>query len=292
MSLKAYLGVARGPFLVLPFTLVAVGSGVAAFQGSFNLLHALLALVGLVALHAAVNAYNEASDFKTGIDFNTVRTPFSGGSGTLPAGQLSHGKALALGIAGSAIGLGVGIYFLIVVGLKLLPIMIVGLVSVLFYTNFLARSYVGEIFAGLGLGNMPVLGTILVQTGRIDAVAIAASVPAFFMTFNLLLLNEFPDIKADQEGGRRNLVLLLNKRAAAAVYAAAALMVPACIIAAVLLEYLPAWGLLALIPSLFLVAPLRWAMTGPERPVPEQALGANVVWNLATNMVLAGALLL
>jgi 1,4-dihydroxy-2-naphthoate octaprenyltransferase len=112
------------------------------------------------------------------------------------------------------------------------------------------------------------------------------------MTFNLLLLNEFPDIKADREGGRRNLVLLLDRRAAAAVYAAAALMVPACIVAAVLLEYLPAWGLLALIPSLFLIAPFRWVMAGPERPVPEQALGANVAWNLATNMVLAGALLL
>ena len=62
--------------------------------------------------------------------------------------------------------------------------------------------------------------------------------------------------------------------------------------AAVLLDYLPAWGLLAMIPSVFLIAPLRWAMIGPERPVPEQALGANVIWNLATNVVLAGALLL
>jgi 1,4-dihydroxy-2-naphthoate octaprenyltransferase len=292
MNFKAYAGVARAPFLILPVTLVAVGSAVAAYQGAFNLPHALLALVGLVALHVAVNAFNEASDFRTGIDLNTERTPFSGGSGTLPAGLLADKKAIGLGIAGSAIGLAAGIYFLAVVGWKLLPIMIVGAIAVLVYTNFLARSYVGEIFAGLGLGCMPVLGTVLVQSGYIDSVAIAASIPAFFMTFNLLLLNEFPDAKADRQGGRRNLVLLLKQRGAAAVYAAAALMVPACLVAAVLLEYLPRFSLLALIPSLLLFAPLRWALTGPEGPVPESALGANVVWILSTNTVLAGALLL
>jgi 1,4-dihydroxy-2-naphthoate octaprenyltransferase len=292
MSVKAYAGVARAPFLILPLTLVAVGSAVAAFQGTFDLVHALLALVGLVALHVAVNAFNEASDFRTGIDLNTVRTPFSGGSGTLPAGLLSYRKALAVGTVGSAIGLAVGIYFLVVVGWKLLPIMAIGLVSVLFYTDFLARVYVGEIFAGLGLGTVPVLGTIMVQGGRIDAVAIAASIPAFFMTFNLLLLNEFPDIKADVEGGRKNLVLLFKRRAAAGLYTVAALIVPAWLVAAVLLEYLPAWSLLALTPSLFLFLPVRWAMLRPMSPVPEAALAGNVLWNLSTNMVLAGALLL
>ena len=40
-------------------------------------------------LHVAVNALNEASDMTTGIDLRTTRTPFSGGSGTLPAGRLT-----------------------------------------------------------------------------------------------------------------------------------------------------------------------------------------------------------
>jgi 1,4-dihydroxy-2-naphthoate octaprenyltransferase len=46
-----------------------------------------------VGVHVAVNALNEASDYKTGIDFNTERTPFSGGSGTLPAEQLSSRRS-------------------------------------------------------------------------------------------------------------------------------------------------------------------------------------------------------
>jgi len=39
-----------------------------------------------------------------------------------------------------------------------------------------------------------------------------------------------------------------------------------------------------------LAGALRWAFTRPEDPVPIPALGANVPWNLATNTVLAAAL--
>ena len=83
-GLAPWLGVARAPFLLLPVPLVASGAAAAAYEGSFGWTPTLLALVGLVLLHVAVNALNEASDMTTGIDLRTTRTPFSGGSGTLP----------------------------------------------------------------------------------------------------------------------------------------------------------------------------------------------------------------
>jgi 1,4-dihydroxy-2-naphthoate octaprenyltransferase len=84
--LKAILGVARAPFLLLPVTLVAAGAGAAAHESAVHLWPTVGALVGLLSLHIAVNAFNESSDFRTGIDLRTERTPFSGGSGTLPSG--------------------------------------------------------------------------------------------------------------------------------------------------------------------------------------------------------------
>jgi 1,4-dihydroxy-2-naphthoate octaprenyltransferase len=110
------------------------------------------------------------------------------------------------------------------------------------------------------------------------------------MTFNLLLLNEFPDEEADRQGGRRNLVLLFGRRHAAWVYALAAVSVPLSLALAVALGALPAPALVAALPSLVLARPLRWALTHPNDPVPIPALGANVAWNLATNGVLAVAL--
>jgi len=292
MSVQAIAGVARAPFLALPVTLIAVGASVAAVQGAFSAPRAVWALIGLVALHVAVNAFNEASDFRTRIDFATQRTPFSGGSGTLPQGRLSHRAAVAVAVTGSLVGLAVGIGFLPLVGWKLVPVMLLGAVSVLAYTDLLARLWVGEFFAGLGLGALPVAGTVLVQTGSVDATVVAASLPAFFMTFNLLLLNEFPDETADRQGGRRNLVLLLGRRGAATVYVVAASMVPVSLVVSVLLDLLPVASLLAILPALLLVPPIRWALARPAEPVPHPALGANVVWILATNLVLAGALLL
>jgi 1,4-dihydroxy-2-naphthoate octaprenyltransferase len=186
----------------------------------------------------------------------------------------------------------IGIYFLSVFGWKLLPIFVLGAVSVLGYSDLLARAYVGEVFAGLGLGTLPVLGTAMVQGGELGPAALAASIPPFFMTFNLLLLNEFPDEVADREGGRRNLVRLLGRTGAARAYVVAAWMVPVCLVVAVAIGALPTICLLACLPSLALIAPTRWALTAPLEPVPLPALGANVIWNLATNTVLAISLVI
>ena len=288
----AYLGVARAPFLLLPVTLVALGAAAGAADGTFSAARTVIALVGLVALHAAVNAFNEVSDFRSGIDLETERTPFSGGSGTLPAGRLDARAGLVVAWSGVAVGLAVGIYFLLVMGLELLPIFIVGALAALAYTDLLAKLYVGEFFAGLGLGALPVIGTAMVQGGGLGRTALVAAIPAFCTTYNLLLLNEFPDETADRTGGRRNLVLLLGRSRAAAVYAAVALVVPATIALAVRDGIFPPAALVGALPSLLLIAPFRWIVSGPANPVPHGALGANVAWNLGTNLFLAVGLLL
>lgn len=291
-TVEAVLGVARAPFLLLPVTLVACGAAAGAYHGHFSWAHTLLALVGLVCLHASVNALNEASDMRTGIDLRTARTPFSGGSGTLPAGMLTPGQAQAFGLLMAAVGLAIGVYFFVHIGWAMLPIIVLGAISVLAYTDVLARIGLGEIFAGLGLGLLPVMGAAIVQNGELGRAAVAAGIPAFFMTFNLLLLNEFPDEAADIAGGRRNLVLVLGRPGAALVYALAAIGTPVWIIVAVALRALPPIAILGALPSVMLAAPLRWAFGHADESVPLPAMGANVTWNLATNSVLAVALFL
>ena len=289
--MKAYLGVARANFLLLPVTLVAVGAAAAAYDGAFDLVATGAALLGLVALHAAVNAFNEYSDFRRGIDLETVRTPFTGGSGTLPAGHPAR-IALGVGIGGTVFGVIVGAYFLYAVGPILLPIYLLGALCVLGYTDFLARIYLGELFAGLGLGTLPVIGAAMVQGGELGPAAITASVPPFFMTFNLLLLNEFPDEAADRKGGRKNLVLLLGRHGAARLWALAVLLVPVSIAVGVAVGSLPPLALVACAATLLTVPGLRWAFRHPDARVPIPALARNVAWTLATNALLAGTLAL
>ena len=289
-GLAPWLGVARAPFLLLPVTLVAAGAAAAAHEGAFAWAPTLLALVGLVLLHAAVNALNEASDMTTGIDLRTTRTPFSGGSGTLPAGRLSVRATRVFAYTCAVIGGLIGGWFALRLGPMLALLMAAGAAAILFYTDLFARVGVGEVMAGLGLGALPVWGAAWVQGQPPGPGPLWAGVPAFFMTFNLLLLNEFPDEAADRAGGRKNLVLMLGRKGAAVVYAAAAVLTPAAIVLAVALSALPMHALAATLPSLLLARPLAWAFGDTREPVPVPALGANVAWNLATNTVLALAL--
>jgi 1,4-dihydroxy-2-naphthoate octaprenyltransferase len=289
-GLAPWLGVARAPFLLLPVTLVASGAAAAAYEGAFAWRPTLLALVGLVLLHAAVNALNEASDMTTGIDLRTTRTPFSGGSGTLPAGRLSLRATSAFAYACAATGGLIGGWFALRLGPLFALLMAVGAAAVLFYSDVFARAGVGELAAGLGLGALPVWGAAWVQGPPPGAAALWAGVPAFFMTLDLLLLNEFPDEEADRAGGRKNLVLLLGRKGAALVYAGAATLTPLAIVAAVAYRAFPLVALVAVVPSLLLLKPLVWAFGDAREPVPVPALAANVSWNLATNGVLALAL--
>lgn len=289
-GLAPWLGVARAPFLLLPVTLVASGAAAAAYAGAFAWGPTILALVGLVLLHAAVNALNEASDMATGIDLRTKRTPFSGGSGTLPAGLLSVRATRVFAYTCAVIGGLIGGWFALHLGPMFALLMAAGAAAVLFYTDAFARVGVGEVMAGLGLGALPVWGSAWVQGPPPGPAALWAGLPAFLMTFNLLLLNEFPDEEADRAGGRKNLVLMLGRKGAALVYAAAALLTPVAIVAAVASGALPPQALAAVVPSLLLSAPLRWALGDAREPVPIPALGMNVAWNLATNSVLAAAL--
>ena len=285
---QAYAGVARAPFLLLPVTLVAAGAAAGAWDGAFSWPATLLALVALVALHIAVNALNEASDMKSGIDLHTTRTPFSGGSGTIQAGAIGVRSTVVFALVCAAVGGAIGVWFLLRIGLSFLPVMILGAVTVLAYTDLFARAGIGEIAAGLGLGALPVMGAAMVQGNGLGHAAMAAGIPAFFMTFNLLLLNEFPDEAADRQGGRRNLVSIMGRRAAAGVYAAAAIATPLSIIVAVVLHALPAAALVALLPSILLVKPVGWALSSPQEPMPPTpAMASNVIWNLATNSLMA-----
>jgi len=288
---SAFFGISRGPFLILPVTLVVSGAGASAYHGSFSWFHTALALVGLVALHMAVNVFNEVSDLKTGIDLETKATPFSGGSGTLPSGLMTPKTATLFAVVCSIIGGAVGVFFLLEIGWPMVPLVLAGAFLVLTYTNLMARIGLGEIAAGLGLGALPVIGTALVQTGHLGSAVVVVSIPAFLMTFNLLLLNEFPDEAADRHGGRRNLVLVFGRTWAAKIYVGAAIAVPVVLAVGVWAEILPAIALVAAAPTLLLLGTFSWAFRTPETNPPISALGANVIWNLATNTTLGLALL-
>ncbi|MEN6429338.1 MAG: prenyltransferase [Coriobacteriales bacterium] len=288
MSTTPWVQETRPQFLLLAVLLVFHASALAAWQGSVDIVHSLIAAVALVLLHASVNVLNDWHDFsKTEIDKHAPHTPFSGGSGLLPQGRVTPSQALGLGIGLLIAGCALGLYLAWSAGWPLLVIGVAGAMLVVTYTPFLNKIGLGEVGAGLGLGVLPVVGTYFLLTGRFDAVAWVSSIPAGLLTYNLLLLNEFPDAEADAAGGRRHMVTLLGKQGARWLYAAVEASVYLTIIVAVAARLLTPWALLGLGSAPFAVRAVRAAIADYasfEKIVPAQ--GANVMAVLATNALL------
>jgi 1,4-dihydroxy-2-naphthoate octaprenyltransferase len=283
----------RAPFLSLSVVLVFLGTSIAFAEGVFHPWRALLALVGLVALHVSVNVLNEYSDYqRTGIDLYTSPTPFSGGSGMLVAGKIAPAHAHAVGIGCLALGVGIGLFFLWLTNLWLLPLLLLGGFAVYFYTDFLARYALGEVFAGLGLGSLPVLGASFVQTEHYSIQAVAGAIPAGILTFNLLLINEFPDLEADTWGGRKNLLIAFGALTGGRTYTVLLVFMYVWIALAALTGFMPVYCLAAVATAAIAWKPMKWTWTGGvTRDGTVPALAANVVTNLATQTLLGAGFL-
>ena len=285
----------RPQFLTLSVVLVLHGSALAAWQlaehqaGTVKWGYAAPAMLALVLMHGAVDALNDWHDYtKSGIDREIRQTPFSGGSGLVPAGVLSPRGALAVGLVTLAAGVAIGFYLVSISGSPLLWIGLAGAASIVLYTPVLTRIGLGEIVAGLGLGTLPIVGVYYLLVGQIDPVAWVSGIPAGLLTYNLLFLNEFPDAEVDAKGGRHHMVIVLGKARARWLYVAVEVGTYVAIVVGVALGILTPWALLGLGGAFFGVKAIRGAIAeyeGFESLFP--AMGANIMAVLATNVLLA-----
>jgi len=254
----------------------------------------LWVLVGAVASHASVNAFNEYFDFKSGLDATTVRTPFSGGSGTLPANPALVRAALAIACGALLLAAGVGIYVMQLRGWGLLPLGLMGLVLVVTYTSWWAHNtFMCLIAPGLGIGVFIVMGTHFALTGEYSWTAFVASLCPAFLVSDLLLLNQFPDVEADRAVGRKNYPITHGRPAATRLYGALLALAYASLLAGVAVAWLPKMSLLALLTSPLALAAWRGARdSADDVPALLPAMRLNVIVNLLTPALLAMGLLL
>jgi 1,4-dihydroxy-2-naphthoate polyprenyltransferase len=293
-QVKASLGPMRLPFVILTPACVALGLATAVWQtGHLNVLRFALVLVGATAAHISVNAFNEYFDFRSGLDSVTKRTPFSGGSGTLPTNPGMAPRALAVALVAFGLTGLIGVYLLRVGGGLLLPLGILGLVIIPAYTPLFTRNpIVCLITPGLGFGPLMVMGTHFVLAGSYSWTAFIASLVPFFLVNDLLLLNQFPDVEADRSVGRRHLPIVFGRRASSLVYGAFLLLAFLSIVAGVRLGYLPTTSLIGLVSVTMAVPAFVGAYRhadSPQELVP--SMGLNVIVNIATPILLAVGLL-
>jgi 1,4-dihydroxy-2-naphthoate octaprenyltransferase len=294
-GLKTWFLETRPQFLILTPMCVLVGVAAAAYDDfDLNPLHVILTLVGALLAHISVNVLNDYFDYRSGIDLATRRTPFSGGSGILPAGLLKAQQVYLLGLA-SLIGVGtIGIYFAVEYGWRILPLGIAGMLLVYLYTTYITKNPLLCVIApGLGFGPLMVVGTYFTQTGEYSVTAGLASLVPGFLVSNLLLLNQFPDVEADKVASRRHIPIAYGRRFSAKVYAVFMVATYVSLAAAVGFGVLPLTALIGLLTLPLAVKTVTGALKNyddMEKLMP--SLGMNIQVILLTTLLTGVGILL
>jgi 1,4-dihydroxy-2-naphthoate octaprenyltransferase len=284
----------RLPFLILTPACVLLGVATAIWSGSeLDPCYLILASIGAASAHISVNALNEYYDCKSGLDFKTDPTPFSGGSGTLPRYPEKAYFALITGLvslAGTAV---IGMYFMSVRGIWLLPLGLLGLMVIVGYTKYLTKNPLACLIApGLGFGPLMVMGTDFVLTGSYSWTAFVASLVPFFLVSDLLLLNQFPDVEADRGVGRRHYPIVIGRKASVRLYGVFLAATYFTVIFGYLSKTLPPEGLLALASVVLAVPTVRGvARFSDDIPRLIPYMGRSVLIIISTPVLLSIGLL-
>jgi len=250
MKLKPVIQSMRLPFLLLTPVCVFLGvSTVIANQMNINLYLLIFILLGALLGHISVNTLNEYFDFKSGLDFKTQRTKFSGGSGALPENPESVRVVLAVAIVSLMVIVMMGVFFVWKFGLGIVPIGVLGLVLIVTYTSWVNKYPLLCLIApGVGFGFLMVVGTQYVLLGEYLSLSWLAAIVPFFLVNNLLLLNQYPDIQVDATVGRNHFPIAYGIKNSNRVYAVFVLATMAVITGASLMGYFPLLSLIALLP--------------------------------------------
>ena len=288
---KIWLIEIRPKFLVVSVALAIMGTSIAWRGGFFSLRYAVLGFIGLILWQISMHLLNDYYDYRSGVDLKTQRTPFSGGSGILPAQLLRARDVLKLGLLSFALAAPIWSYFVITKGLLLLPLLLVGAVCVFLYTPVLTKWGLGEITSGLGMGVLPILMFYFIQSGKYTTEAVVVAITCGILLFDTSLLVEFPDVEADRIVGRKNLPIILGRGRAGSIYLVGTLVVYAWVVGWVAAGVMPRAVLLSLLTVPLALWAMRGALSYQYGTSFSTALWANALYLLFTIALLGSGYL-
>lgn len=289
MHLKEYVAEALEPSLLFGIIPALMGIAAARYYGGLNIGYAALALAGVILAQMSANMIDDYIDFRSGLDKDTVKTKFSGGSAAMVEGKIKPHVVLLLGIIAFVLALAIGAY-LVNADRTLLPIVAVGALSVLLYAKYLARiPFMSEPITGLNFA-LVAIGTYIAAGGYLGFLYsfVFAAFASGIQVSAAIVANYLPDIKADKKHGRRSGVVMIgNKHGIAAYYVAIEALAFGLIVAGVAFAHLPIGSLIALITLPLSLAVACGIMKYKNQKTYGRTIGNSVILELGIMLILA-----
>ncbi len=244
----------RPAFLTASILPVLVGSAWGfRTSGEFDALSFVLALLATVCVHAASNVLNDVGDEANGTDgANTERIfPYTGGSRFIQNGVMNQQEMKAWGYGLLLFALLPGAALIWMHGVTVLVFGLIGVGLGVLYSApgvQLAARGLGESAVAIAFGVLPVIGAAWLQSGVVDGASLLIAVPVALWIAAILLVNEVPDVRADQAAGKRTLVVRWGVERTRSIYLFVQLLAIAAFIGAGVAGLIPWWaGLFALL---------------------------------------------
>jgi len=254
-----WVAAARPRTLPAAISPVIAATGIAAYEGGFALLPALLALVVALALQVGVNYANDYSDGIRGTDAARVGPMRLVGSGLARPAAVRAAAFASFGVAAVA-GL---VLVIITQHWWLLAVGVACVLAAWYYTGG-KRPYgyrgFGELFVFVFFGLVATCGTGYVQTGRVSLALVAAAVGIGALACAILVVNNLRDIDGDRAAGKRTLATRLDYRGTRALYVA--LVSLGAIMINVVAALTSAWTLLGLLGPVVIIPAARTVLAG------------------------------
>ena len=283
----------RLPFLTATIIPVLLGILIAASNGAFDLVAALLTIVGACFVQLGLNVANDVFDTMSGADdANVTPTKYSGGSRVIQYGLVSLRRMATIATVFYLAAGAIGLVLLATHGSPaLLVIGIVGLIVSLGYTApplKLVYRGLGELAVALGFGPLMLLGAYVVQTGgTLSWEPFVASIPVALLVMLILYVNEIPDRRGDARAGKRTLPVRFSRTTIVTGYRVAAGAAYVVLVVGVVAGVLP-WPTLLML----LTAPLALAVSRGLTPYYDNPYGLMAVMGQNIQLHLRAGLLL
>ena len=252
---QAWILAARPKTLPAAVVPVVVASAVAASEGLFAPLPAVVALVCALLIQIGTNLANDYFDFMKGADsadrIGPVRVVQSG---LIPPATVRNAM-----IAVFVLTFILGLYLVFVGGW---PILLIGVASIICAVLYTAGPYplayvgLGDVFVFLFFGIVAVTGTYYVQTLQWSVDALIASLPVGAISTAILVVNNYRDIDTDRDANKKTLAVRIGRRATRMEYRLLLLVAYVVPLYQFLQESQPLWLLLPLLSIPFAVSVL------------------------------------
>lgn len=242
--LNIWFKAARAPFLIVSIVPGTLAGIMALNYKMWNGLYFWLALAGAVLAHSAGDFFDDYYDFKS----NTLghkEQQFH--DSPLIHSQVTAAEVLIAAIGCSAIAAGIGVFFLLKIGMPIIYIAVAtGLIAV-FYTappvklNF--RGF-GETALFFAFGPLLTLGIWTAVTGRLALEPALVGIPIGLLTMNVGHISNIFDVPSDIVQNKTTIAVRLGQKNAVILLGVTTALAYLSIGVCVLLQLMPALSLL------------------------------------------------